>query len=80
MRKDLEDAGFTSIHRNLFSRVIGGRESIGRNIKRIEAALPECCAARVFTMTERQYADIQMINDEKSEQELLVDARRQLVF
>jgi len=79
-RHRLDNAGFIQLQGSLFMKTVGYREQVERYISRIESMLPVKCKARILTLTERQYESIRTIPDEKSTQESIVDAKRQLVF
>ena len=80
LRQELSDAGFTKLQANLFAKVVGSKESLGRYLRQLQSLLPDKCNARILTLTERQYEDMKLLRGAKNAQELRVGAKRQLIF
>ena len=65
---------------NLYLKTVKDHFNVKLHSTSVNKVLPDDSSARIIVLTERQYESMILISCEKSNQEVLVGAQRQLVF
>ena len=79
-RRFLLNEGYDMIQWSVYSRILAGREAEQMHVQRIRANLPPEGSVRCMTVTEKQYAGIQLLVGERKTQEKKVNADQLLLF
>ena len=79
-RRFLLNEGYDMIQWSVYSRILAGREAERMHVQRIRANLPQEGSVRCMTVTEKQYAGIQLLVGERKTQEKKVNADQLLLF
>lgn len=79
-RKDLLKDGYTMLQLSVYSRIVRGRDAVGKHEKRLQQMLPEKGNVRLLTVTEKQYASMQLLVGTVKPQEKKVNAEQLLLF
>lgn len=68
-RKFLMKDGYYMIQYSVYVRICNGHDAVKAHTMRIKEALPSKGAVRLLTVTEKQYADIEILLGKKKEQD-----------
>lgn len=79
-RKDLLKDGYTMLQLSVYSRIVRGRDAVAKHEKRLQQMLPEKGNVRLLTVTEKQYASMQLLVGTVKPQEKKVNAEQLLLF
>lgn len=79
-RRFLLNEGYDMIQWSVYSRILAGREAEQMHVHRIRANLPPEGSVRCMTVTEKQYAGIQLLVGERKIQEKRINADQLLLF
>lgn len=79
-RQFLLKDGYQMLQLSIYTRIVRGRDSMVKHHKRLVANLPEEGAVRCLAITEKQYANMEILVGEKKVQEKKVNANQLLLF
>ena len=74
-RKYLINEGYTMVQYSVYSRTVRNSDDAAKYVDRIRKNLPPEGSVRVMTVTEKQYASMEILVGEKWKQEDLLDSR-----
>lgn len=60
-RKDLLDDGYIMLQLSVYSRICKGEDTAEKHKKRLKSLVPEEGSVRVLTVTEKQYASMDIL-------------------
>lgn len=70
-RKFLINDGWIMLQLSVYSRICKGQDSINKHIKRIKSLIPKEGSVRMLTITEKQYASMEiLVGSAKKEEEI----------
>lgn len=70
-RKFLINDGYIMLQLSVYSRICKGQDSINKHIKRIKSLIPKEGSIRMLTITEKQYASMEiLVGSAKKEEEI----------
>lgn len=70
-RKFLINDGYIMLQLSVYSRICKGQDSINKHIKRIKSLIPKEGSVRMLTITEKQYASMEiLVGSAKKEEEI----------
>lgn len=79
-RRFLLRDGYNMVQWSVYSRVVNGQDAVNKHLQRLRAILPKEGSIRCIQITEKQYANIQLLVGEKSYQEKRVTSDQLLLF
>lgn len=79
-RHFLKQDGYLMLQLSVYTRIVRGRDSLQKHYNRLRAALPTEGSIRCLTVTEKQYADMDVLLGELKIREKKVNADQLLLF
>ena len=79
-RQFLLKDGYQMLQLSIYTRIIKGRDALEKHHKRLVAHLPEEGAIRCLSITEKQFASMEILVGEKKLQEKKVNSNQLLLF
>lgn len=79
-RQFLLKDGYQMLQLSIYTRIVRGRDSLAKHHKRLVEHLPEEGSIRCLEITEKQYANMEVLLGEKKVQEDKVNADQLLLF
>lgn len=79
-RKFLLRDGYDMLQFSVYSRICPNLDSVDAHVKRLRRVAPGKGAVRVLTITNKQYADAEIVTGERKRQENRVTERQILLF
>lgn len=79
-RKFLVKDGFVMLQFSVYSRTVGNHDDAEKHIDRIKRNLPSHGSIRVLSITERQYASMQLLLGSYRKEEVLLNTQTFLEF
>ena len=72
--------GYQMLQLSIYTRIIKGRDALEKHHKRLVAHLPEEGSIRCLSITEKQFASMEILVGEKKTQEKKVNSNQLLLF
>lgn len=79
-RKFLVEDGYSMMQYSVYCRITNGLDGVEKHLRRIRAAIPSAGNIRALAVTESQFASMQFLVGEPSQQEKTVGAQLELIF
>jgi CRISPR-associated protein Cas2 len=79
-RRFLLNDGYDMIQWSVYGRLLNGHDDRDKHLKRLAENLPPAGAVRCMTVTEKQFAGIQLLVGRRSFQEKTISANQLLLF
>lgn len=79
-RKFLLKDGYSMMQFSVYTRIVRGLDGVETHRRRLKASLPPKGHIRMMTITERQFADIELLLGHRSTQEEIVGPQLQLLL
>ena len=79
-RQFLLKDGYQMLQLSIYTRIIKGRDALEKHHKRLVAHLPEEGSIRCLSITEKQFASMEILVGEKKPQEKKVNSNQLLLF
>lgn len=79
-RRFLLNDGYDMIQFSIYGRIVNGQDAEAKHLKRLASNLPPRGSIRLMTVTEKQFAGIQLLVGEPFFQEKKVSANQALLF
>lgn len=79
-RRFLINDGYDMLQYSVYGRILNGRDAEEKHLRRLNANLPPAGSIRCMTVTEKQYAGMQLLVGEPRTQEKLVTPKQLLLF
>lgn len=76
----LLDDGYDMIQWSVYGRIVNGSDDANTHLKRLEHNLPEAGSVRCLQVSEKQFANIQILVGLQTHQEKKVNADQMLLF
>ena len=68
-RNYLKDDGFLRLQLSVYARVVRGEDAVAKHMARVRKNLPPAGSVRTLSVTERQYAHMQLLIGERTKNE-----------
>jgi len=72
--------GYDMLQFSVYGRIVNGRDAEQKHLQRLEANLPPHGSIRLLTVTEKQFASMQLLLGKPKIQEKKVNAQQFLLF
>jgi CRISPR-associated protein Cas2 len=79
-RRFLLNEGYDMVQFSVYGRIVNGQDAEAKHLKRLIAHLPPKGSVRLITVTEKQYAGMQLLVGMPLFQEKKVSANQMLLF
>lgn len=67
----LKDGGYTMLQLSVYSRICKGQDDVEKHAKRLKSLIPKTGSVRLLTVTEKQYASMEiLVGSLKKEEEI----------